>query len=173
MKITSFNTRVMRVPAENPLVSGVPVGPGTRDFVTLELETDEGIQGIGYSFIPGMVGNPLFTALKVTVECMCELIIGDDPLPVEAVVDKLKRQTGTIGPGMFNFALAGVDMALWDIKGKAFWASRGHPAGRPPRPGAHLRQWPTGQGPQPGVPGRRGQPPGGAWLSPDENPDGR
>ena len=120
MKITRFNTRVLRVPAENPLVDGIPIGPGTRDFVTLELDTDEGIQGIGYSFIPGMVGNPLFTALKVTVDVMCEMIVGDDPIPVEAIVDKLKRQTGTIGPGMFNFALAGVDMALWDIKGKAF-----------------------------------------------------
>ncbi len=120
MKLTRFNTRILRVPADNPLVEGIPIGPGTRDFVTLELDTDEGIQGIGYSFIPGMVGNPLFTALKVTVDAMAGLIIGDDPLSVAAVVDKLKRRTGTIGPGMFNFALAGVDMALWDIKGKAF-----------------------------------------------------
>ena len=119
MRITGFSTRVVRVPAENPLVEGIPVGPGTRDFVTLELNTDEGIQGLGYSFIPGMVGNPLFTALKVTVDAMAELLIGDDPLPVAAVVDKLKRRTGTIGPGLFNFALAGLDLALWDIKGKA------------------------------------------------------
>ena len=81
MKISGFSTRVMRVPAENPLVEGVPIGPGTRDFVTLELNTDEGIQGIGYSFMPGMVGNPLFTALKVTVDVMCEMIVGDDPIP--------------------------------------------------------------------------------------------
>ena len=120
MRITGFNTRIVRIPAENPLVEGIPVGPGTRDFILLELNTDEGIQGIGYSFIPGMVGNPLFTALKVTVDAMCEIITGDDPFPVEAIVNKLKRQTGTIGPGLFNFALAGVDMALWDIKGKAF-----------------------------------------------------
>ena len=51
---------------------------------------------------------------------MCEMIIGDDPMAIEAIVAKLKRQTGTIGPGMFNFALSGVDVALWDIKGKAF-----------------------------------------------------
>ena len=58
MKITGYNTRILRVPAENPLVDGIPIGPGTRDFVTIELNTDEGIQGIGYSFMPGMVGNP-------------------------------------------------------------------------------------------------------------------
>lgn len=119
MRISGFSTRVVRVPADNPLVAGIPAGPGTRDFVILEMDTDEGIQGIGYSFIPGMVGNPLFTALKVTVDAMAELLIGDDPIPVAAVVDKLKRRTGTIGPGLFNFALAGIDMALWDIKGKA------------------------------------------------------
>ena len=119
MKITRATTRILRIPAENPLVEGIPVGPGTRDFVTLELDTDEGIQGIGYSFIPGMVGNPLFTALRVAVDAMGEIIIGDDPMPVEAVVDKLSQTTGTIGPGLFNFALAGIDLALWDIKGKA------------------------------------------------------
>ena len=119
MKITRATTRILRVPAENPLVEGIPVGPGTRDFVTLELDTDEGIQGIGYSFIPGMVDNPLFTALKIAVDAMGEIIIGDDPMPVEAVVDKLRQTTGAVGPGLFNFALAGIDLALWDIKGKA------------------------------------------------------
>ena len=54
------------------------------------------------------------------MDCMCEMIIGDDPMAIEAIIAKLKRQTGTIGPGMFNFALSGVDVALWDIKGKAF-----------------------------------------------------
>ena len=83
----------------------------------------------------GMVGNPLFTALKVTVDCMCEMIIGDDPMAIEAIVAKLKRQTGTIGPGMFNFALSGVDVALWDIKGKALWPAGSHAAGRPPGTG--------------------------------------
>ena len=119
MKITRASTRVLRMPADNPLVEGIPVGDATRDFVTLELDTDEGIQGIGFSFIPGMGGNPLIAALKLTVDAMGEMVIGEDPMPVEAIVGRLRQEMGSAGPGLFNFALTAVDMALWDIKGKA------------------------------------------------------
>ena len=52
MKLTRSTTRVLITPADNPLVVGVPQ-PGTREFVTLELDTDEGIQGIGITFFGG------------------------------------------------------------------------------------------------------------------------
>ena len=123
MKITQATTRVLRTPADNPLLEDIPVGDATRDFVTLELDTDEGIQGIGFSFIPGSVGNPLITALKVTVDALGELVVGEDPLPVEAVVGRLRQEMGSAGPGLFNFALTAIDMALWDIKGKALGQS--------------------------------------------------
>ncbi len=119
MKITQARTRVLRTPADYPLVEGIPVGDATRDFITLELDTDEGIQGIGFSFIPGAVGNPLTTALKITVDSLGELVIGEDPMPVEAIARRLRQAASGAGPGLFNFALTAIDMALWDIKGKA------------------------------------------------------
>ena len=45
MKISKATTRVLQTPADNPLVVGIPQ-EGTREFVTLELDTDEGIQGL-------------------------------------------------------------------------------------------------------------------------------
>ena len=119
MKITQSRTRVLRTPADYPLVEGIPVGDATRDFITLELDTDEGIQGIGFSFIPGAVGNSLITALKITVDSLGELVIGEDPMPVEAIASRLRQAASGAGPGLFNFALTAIDMALWDIKGKA------------------------------------------------------
>ena len=119
MKITRASTRVLRTPADYPLVEGIPVGDATRDFITLELDTDAGIQGIGFSFIPGAVGNPLITALKITVDSLGELVIGEDPMPVEAIASRLRQAASGAGPGLFNFALTAIDMALWDIKGKA------------------------------------------------------
>ena len=102
-------------PGRPPLVVGVSQ-PGTREFVTLEVDTDEGLQGIGVTFF----GGPLTPALRSAVDSLCELIIGDDPLPVEAVAAKLQKAAGSAGPeGIFTLALAAVDMALWDIKGKA------------------------------------------------------
>ena len=115
MKLTRSTTRVLITPADNPLVVGVPQ-PGTREFVTLELDTDEGIQGIGITFF----GGPLTPALREAVDNMCELIIGEDPMAVEAVVDKLRLAASGAGPeGIFTLALSAIDMALWDIKGKA------------------------------------------------------
>ena len=115
MKLTRSTTRVLSTPADNPLVVGVPQ-PGTREFVTLELDTDEGIQGIGITFF----GGPLTPALREAVDNMCELIIGEDPMSVEAVVDKLRLAASGAGPeGIFTLALSAIDMALWDIKGKA------------------------------------------------------
>jgi hypothetical protein len=42
MKITHVTTRVLRTPADNPLVVGLPAPTDTREFVTLELGTDQG-----------------------------------------------------------------------------------------------------------------------------------
>ncbi len=60
MKITQAKTRILRTPTDNPLVEGISQGNETRDFVTLELDTDEGIQGIGLT----LFGGPLTRALK-------------------------------------------------------------------------------------------------------------
>ena len=115
MKLTKSTTRVLSTPADNPLVVEVPQ-PGTREFVTLELDTDEGIQGVGLTFF----GGPLTPALRAAVDDLSELIIGDDPMAVEAVVDKLRLAASGAGPeGIFTLALSAIDMALWDIKGKA------------------------------------------------------
>ena len=42
MKITHVQTHVLRTPASNPLVVGLPAPTDTREFVTVELGTDEG-----------------------------------------------------------------------------------------------------------------------------------
>ena len=120
MIVTQAKTRVLRTPADNPLVVGVPTGGATRDFITLELDTDEGIQGIGLTFF----GGPLTPALKEAVDALCQMVIGEDPMRVEAIVGKLRRAASGAGPGgIFTLALSPIDMALWDIKGKALGQS--------------------------------------------------
>ena len=115
MKVSKVTTRVVRTPADNPLVVGISQ-PGHREFVTLELDTDDGIQGIGLTFF----GGPLTPALKEAVDDLGELVIGEDPMQVEAVAAKLYRAASGAGPeGIFTLALSAIDMALWDIKGKA------------------------------------------------------
>src|SRR6266852_614472 len=48
------------------------------------------------------------------------LVVGDDPTQVEAVGAKLRRAASSSGPGgIFSLALSAVDIACWDIRGKA------------------------------------------------------
>ncbi len=116
MKVTHAKTRILRTPADNPLVVGIPVGEATREFVTLELGTDEGIEGIGLTFF----GGPLTRALKEAVDALSELVIGEDPMRIESIGGKLRRAASSAGPGgIFTLAFSPIDIALWDIKGKA------------------------------------------------------
>jgi L-alanine-DL-glutamate epimerase-like enolase superfamily enzyme len=116
MKITQVTTRVLRTPADNPLVVGLPAPTDTREFVTLELGTDQGLTGIGVTFF----GGALTPALKAAVDALAALTVGEDPGATEGIVAKLRRAAGSSGPGgIFSLALAPIDMACWDIKGKA------------------------------------------------------
>src|SRR5205814_3192224 len=116
MKISHVTTRVLRTPADNPLIVGLPAPTDTREFVTLELGTDQGLTGIGITFF----GGALTPALKSAVQTLGELIVGDDPTQVEAVAAKCRRAASHAGPGgIYSLALAPVDMACWDLKGKA------------------------------------------------------
>ena len=115
MKVTHINTRMIRTPADNPLVVGLPATDETREFVTLELGTDAGVVGIGITFF----GGPLTGALRQAVEALGALVVGENPLQVEAIVGKLRQASSGAGPGgIFTLALSAIDMALWDIKGK-------------------------------------------------------
>ena len=116
MKISGISSRVVQVPADEPLADG-PAAPGaTRSIVTLQVQTDEGIEGIGLTFF----GSALTATLRSAVDQLGALAIGEDPLRTEAIVAKLRAAAGTAGPGgIFTLALSAIDLALWDIRGKA------------------------------------------------------
>jgi L-talarate/galactarate dehydratase len=99
---------------------GLPAPTDTREFVTLELGTDQGLVGVGLTFF----GGALTPALKVAVDELARLTIGEDPTQVEAITAKLRRAAGSSGPGgIFTLALSAVDIACWDLKGKALGQS--------------------------------------------------
>src|SRR5687768_18513802 len=113
MKITHITTRVLRTPADNRFVVGLPAPTDTREFVTLELGTGQGLVGIGLTFF----GGALTPALKVAVETLGGLVVGHDPTQVEAIAARLRGAAGGCGPGgIFALALSAVDMACWDLK---------------------------------------------------------
>jgi len=116
MKLTTFRSQILNVPEDEPLAGAVEKEGGVRPIVILMLGTDQGIEGIGVSFY----GGALTRTLKSAIDQLCELLVGDDPLRPEAIIRKLRDAAGGSGPGgMFTLALAAIDIALWDIRGKA------------------------------------------------------
>lgn len=145
MKITDARCHAVRLPAEEPLADGPAVKGAVRELVTLELGTDEGIEGIGFTFF----GGGLTRALKAAVEDLAAIAKGENPLLIEHVVAKLRAAAASSGPGgIFQLALSAIDIALWDIKGKALdlpvWALAGGYRPRVPTyaSGALMRTFP-------------------------------
>ena len=87
MKITQFESHIVRVPLDEPLADGpVPKG-ATQNFVTLRLGTDEGVEGIGISFFGA---GAMSASLKAAIDGLAGLAVGENPLRIEAIVHKLR-----------------------------------------------------------------------------------
>src|SRR6201993_356240 len=116
MKISGIRSQIVALPADEPLADAAENPDATRPIVTLQVETDEGITGVGVTYF----GGALTGALRRAVDELGALTVGDGPRRVEAIVAKLRTAAGSAGPaGIFNLAWSALDMALWDIRGKA------------------------------------------------------
>jgi len=117
MKITGHQATTLNVPEADPLANMPEEEGRTRPIIILRLRTDSGIEGIGVT----LWGGKMSGSLRVAVEELAALTVGEDPLRIERVIAKLVSGTGdACGPGgIFTLALAAIDTALWDIKGKA------------------------------------------------------
>ena len=115
MKIKRLASQIARLPVEEPLAGGPAYGRSNNLFVTVRLETEDGIEGLGVTFFGGMLSK----TLKCAVEQLGELILGADPLEIDAITQRLRTAAASAGPGgILTLAISAIDMALWDIKGK-------------------------------------------------------
>ncbi len=120
MKITKIQTAIVELPANEPLANGPDESSTLRKFVALNIQTDQGIEGIGLTFF----GAGLTVALRAAVDALGALTIGEDPMRIEAIHEKLRAAAGSSGPGgIFTLASSAIDIALWDINGKALGKS--------------------------------------------------
>src|SRR6201988_358191 len=116
MKISGVRSSIVALPADEPLADPAENPSATRPIVTLQVETDEGVVGVGVTYF----GGALTGTLRSAVEELGALTVGEDPVRVEAVTAKLRAAAGSAGPGgIFNLAHSALDMALWDVRAKA------------------------------------------------------
>ena len=115
MKITA----VRAIPLAIPLRKSSPPSPwegGLAKQVLVRIDTDGGLTGWGEAFA---YGAPL-AVCNVIDEQLGPLLVGEDASRLEAHLDRLQRVMMVWGRrGLGMFAIAGVDLALWDLAGKA------------------------------------------------------
>lgn len=116
MRIASYQTRLV-CPSKLANPNREAAAAAMANFVTLEVRTDQDLTGIGYA---GFVPLALLKPLQQTLEALAELVVGYDPFRVEAISAKLLEAGGMGAPaGLVTRAAAAIDVALWDLKGKA------------------------------------------------------
>ena len=111
MKIVDIKTFLM--------MAGAPESTGSsswsaRNWCFVKIYTDEGTVGIGE-------GSGWPRVVQTAIEDLRPIVVGEDPMNIERIWQKMlistmgAGMTGTPGSGAIN----AIDMALWDIKGKA------------------------------------------------------
>jgi galactonate dehydratase len=83
-------------------------------WMFLKIETDEGIVGWGEPVIEGRART-----VETAVQEFEELLIGQDPMRINDLWQVMYRGSFYRGGAILMSAIAGIDQALWDIKGKA------------------------------------------------------
>jgi L-alanine-DL-glutamate epimerase-like enolase superfamily enzyme len=92
------------------------------DAVLVQVTTDDGLTGIGEVNVPPGIVKAAIEATSYHSWSMglTDLLIGEDPEHTDRLWDKMYRHTGMSGRrGIIPNIIAGIDVALWDIRGKA------------------------------------------------------
>lgn len=105
MKITRARIYLVKIAGRHP--------------VLVELETDEGVSGVGDAAVA--YGTGATAAAGMIKDLLDEIVLGKDPFRIEALWGEM--YVGTFwakGGGPIVFAgISAIEMALWDIKGEA------------------------------------------------------
>ena len=117
MKIIDVETYVLLADNYDPSLTS-----SAQDTCLVIIKTDEGIEGYGECDTSPWVAKAFIESpgTHTMDQCVKEILIGSDPLEIDLLWEKIyigTAMTGRRGAGVN--AMSAIDMALWDIKGKA------------------------------------------------------
>lgn len=120
MRITQLESQLLRLPLTRPITDPNEERGARLDHIFMlivYLDTDAGHRGLGFAYALQGGGR----ALKVIADDdLTPLVVGEDPLDHERLGAKAYWRLQSIGRrGLVAQAYSAVDLALWDIKGKA------------------------------------------------------
>ena len=120
-KITAVEARLFAIPLDEVLVDAKHGDHSHFHLITATVTTENGATGTGYTYNGGRGGQA--TAAMITHD-LAPFLIGQDASDVEALNEAMQWHMHYVGRGgILSFAISAVDIALWDLRGKA----RGEP----------------------------------------------
>lgn len=117
MKITEVICQIIRIKSIEAKTAS------SQDSVIVRIRTDNGLEGVGEAdSSPEVVKSIVDAPFSHNIACGLRLLlIGENPLEIDRLWQKMYRRTMYFGrKGVGITAMAAVDMALWDLKGKHF-----------------------------------------------------
>ena len=118
MKIVEVKVNPLRTPLDTPFAFSQG-WVKARSATIVEVITDEGITGWGEAFAQGL--EPPQIAAAVISSALAPLVIGQDPLATEVLWHRMYHASRDYGrKGSVVSGISAIDMALWDIAGKAY-----------------------------------------------------
>ncbi len=117
MKITEVICQILRLPTVQAKTAG------TQDSVLVRVRTDTGLEGVGEAdSSPEVVKAIIDAPFSHNIACgLRQILVGENPLEHGRLWQTMYRRTMYFGRKAVGItAMAAVDMALWDLKGKAY-----------------------------------------------------
>ena len=118
MKIVAIETHLIRVPCD---IGAAPtpflgVGWSSLDTLLVRVVTDQGLEGWGEGF-----GHACCPATRTVVDTqLAPAVLGEDARDIRGLMARLAQRLHLFGRnGPHVYALSALDVALWDIAGKA------------------------------------------------------
>jgi D-galactarolactone cycloisomerase len=114
VKVTKVTCHLLQSKVDRPFTSARGWLYATRSSCVVEVETDAGVTGWGECYGPAAVNKALIETQYAP------RVVGRDPFDVEVVWEDLYNRIKDYGAQGFSItALSGIDIALWDIMGRA------------------------------------------------------
>ena len=113
MKITGIRTHILEARLSQPFAYS-RAWYDTRTAMLVEVETDTGLTGWGECYGPARM-------TAAVVQSVAPWLVGEDPLRTDVLWQMIYARLRDHGQkGVVIQGLSGIDIALWDIKGKHF-----------------------------------------------------
>jgi L-alanine-DL-glutamate epimerase-like enolase superfamily enzyme len=116
-KIKSIVSKHYRIPLAEVLYDAKHGNHTHFELITVEIMLESNLTGVGYTYTGGKGGSAIH---RLVVDDLAPVLIGQDPDKLEQLWEILNWHVHFVGRGgVASFAIAALDIALWDLRAKS------------------------------------------------------